>query len=365
MGKKKATGMSKRLGFTDRATIAENKEILRYNERLEREAKGLPPEAEQRGGRPQRGPSARGSAPQRRSAEAPRAARPPRPPALDDAQRVSLEAALAAAVGETGMDEAGAAVITRLAAHDSFDKASNAGWEIAAGGHASERTPSEWDLLRKTWLSIRIALLEAYVLIKPELEPTLARERKQVERLNRPQRPAKRRRTRPPGSGDGEAAAGRPERPARSERRKAPAGPPSPADIARRLGKAPVSAGDAEAALAPDGGAVAPPPEAPDAPDAPDAAVELAAVAADVTPEVVESVTVVEDAAPEPELRAPEHDAPESDASEPDAPELEAAVVSDGADVPADGPAVAEELRAEHGTRTDLDVDTDQLTLDV
>jgi hypothetical protein len=268
------------------------------------------------------------------------------------------------------MDEAGAAVITRLAAHDSFDKASNAGWEIAAGGHASERTPPEWDLLRKTWLSIRIALLEAYVLIKPELEPTLARERKQVERLSRPQRPAKRRRTRPPGAdgADGEAPTGRPERPARSERRKAPAGPPSPADIARRLAKGPAPVG-AETPDVPDAGAGA---VEPVVETVAEPAVEAPAAPADATAEVVESVTVTEPDATEPDATEPdvtEPDVTEPDVTEPDVPEPEApesdVTEPEVSEAPTDGPAVAEELRAEHGTRTDADVDTDQLTLDV
>ena len=37
MAKKKATGMSKRVGFLDRDTVNENREILRYNQKVERE----------------------------------------------------------------------------------------------------------------------------------------------------------------------------------------------------------------------------------------------------------------------------------------------------------------------------------------
>lgn len=239
MGKKKATGMSKRLGFTDRATIAENKDILRYNERLEREAKGLPPEEARRGGggRPAGARRDRGGRP---AAAAPpaRAPRPPRPPALDDEQRATLEAALAAAVGESGFESAGQALIDRLAAHDSFERASGAGWEVAAGGgNAAERTEQEWGLLRKTWLTVRLALLEAYVTIKPELEPALARERKILARLDKPQR-RQGRRGRPDVTAKKKGP--RSDRPRRS-------GPPSPADVARKLAEPADAASAAEA----------------------------------------------------------------------------------------------------------------------
>ena len=225
--------MSKRLGFTDRATIAENKDILRFNERLEREAKGLPADEPRRSVDRRRGPS-EGRRPDRPA----RTPRPPRPSALDEDQRAMLQAALDAAVGETGLEEAGRAVITRLDEHDSFDKACGAGWTIAAGGHATERTPAEWDLLRQVWLSIRLALLEAYVAIKPELEPTLTRERKQVARINRAATPQRRRRgKRPPSGGRVDGRPGPPR-----------SGPPSPADVARRIAKPGNAAGGDEGA---------------------------------------------------------------------------------------------------------------------
>jgi hypothetical protein len=334
VGKKKATGMSKRLGFTDRATIAENKDILRYNERLEREAKGLPAEAERRSG-PRRSSSERGSSEgsrprQDRPARAPR---PVRPPALDDEQKVLLQAALDAAVGETGMEEAGQAVITRLAEHDSFDKASSAGWAIASGGHASERTPAEWDLLRQVWLSIRIALLEAYVTFKPDLEPTLARERKQVARISRTSPQRKRRGKRPATKAPG---AGRPA--------GARGGPPSPADVARHIGKAvePAvvtgTATETVAEVAPD----APGVEAPsvDEPSVDEASVEPSVDEASVEPSV-------------------------------DEPSVDEASVEPSVDEPsvAEQKAAAAELRAEHApdeaVESSDDVNRDQLTLEI
>jgi hypothetical protein len=245
VGKKKATGMSKRLGFTDRATIAENKEILRYNERLEREAKGLPPDEPRRSRRPGRGED--GASRGRQRTSPPRPPRPPRPPALDDEQRAVMQAALDGAVGETGFEEAGGLLIERLAAHDSFDRASTAAWERIGGGHAAERTEAEWELLRKTWLALRLALLEAYVTVKPELEPTLARERKQLARLERPARGGRRRRPERERGVKSPARDGAGTHPARRAA-------PSPGDVARKLaasGHAPAAAETAPAETAP------------------------------------------------------------------------------------------------------------------
>lgn len=239
VGRKKATGMSKRLGFTDRQTINENKDIIRFNERLEREAKGLPPDAPggPRGRRPERpggadrpggagGSGRAGGRPDRgggRSARPPREPRPPRPPALDDEQLTALRTAYTAVLGESGLEAAAETVLTRLAGHESFERATMAGWEQAAGGHAADRTAEQWELLRGAWLSIRMALLEAYVAIQPAAQEQLDRERKQQARLAKPQRPRRR-----PGRGPGEK---RERRPAST----APNGPrpPSPAGLAR------------------------------------------------------------------------------------------------------------------------------------
>ncbi|MGH3745349.1 MAG: hypothetical protein ACRDTP_10860, partial [Mycobacteriales bacterium] len=200
MGKKKATGMSKRLGFTDRATINENKDILRYNERLEREAQGLPPEeprgrGPRGGGRAETGRTQAGSGPGARpdgGRRPTRPARPPRPPALDEEQTAILTVAYQAVVGESGLEPAAEKVIERLGAHDGFERATMAGWEVAAGGHAEERTAQEWDLLRTAWLAVRLALLEAYATFKPEAAEALAREQKQQARLAKPPRPRRR-----------------------------------------------------------------------------------------------------------------------------------------------------------------------------
>jgi len=337
VGKKKATGMSKRLGFTDRATIAENKEILRYNERLEREAKGLPPEPDRRPGRSRRadekGP--------RRDRPA-RPARPPRPPALTEEQTALLQSALDAAVGETGMQDAGQAVIARLAEHDSFDKASAAGWEVAAGGHAAERTPAEWDLLRQVWLQIRLALLEAYVTVKPDLEPTLARERKQVARIGRntaPQQRKRRPRKAPPAGKDGGHGSA-----SSSATAPKPAGPPSPADIARRLARvaAPVIA-----------------PTSPTSPAENDAATD-AAIEVEATPEPdVEADVLAEVISPlSTDVEPTDIDAIDAAETEPQAPSE------------ADLQAAEEDLRTEHAVldASSADVpaaDEDQLTLEI
>jgi ribonuclease E len=359
VGKKKATGMSKRLGFTDRQTIAENKDILRYNERLEREAKGLPPDEpsrgggrggrDGRGGRPERAEGGSRPAGAARPERSPRPPRPVRPPALDDAQRAVLEAALAEAVGETGLEAAGNAVITRIAAHDSFERASAAGWEIAAGGHAAERTEQEWELVRKTWLTLRFALLEAYAGIKPELEATLARERKLLVRIDKPARRGRRDRPEKPA---GEAREGRE---GRRRRPKHPGGMPSPADVARKL----APAADATATATAD---------------------VVASVLAVETGELAE-ITPVETSAPiepaAPQVAEPQV-APASDESVADSSELEAvAADADGAPAepeftadlaPDEGRAVAEELRVEHGAAPlpegEPDPDKDQLHLD-
>jgi hypothetical protein len=231
VGKKKATGMSKRLGFTDRATINENKDILRYNDRLEREAQGLPPEEPRRrapraGGRPDRGPAQDGETRTARPEGArrpPRQARPPRPPGLDEEQTATLGTAYRAVVGESGLELAADKVIERIAAHDSFERATMAGWEVAAGAHAGERTAAEWELLRTAWLAVRMALLEAYATFKPEAAEALAREQKQQARLAKPPRPRRR-----PGKGPDKRRPAKP--PAASGPRT-----PSPADVARHV----------------------------------------------------------------------------------------------------------------------------------
>jgi len=347
VAKKKATGMSKRLGFTDRATIAENKDILRYNDRLEREAKGLPPEAPRAprearrprtggpgrgdhveragaGGRPATGrtgpagqaaagrPSAAGQTGIGRPGAAattrpPRTPRPVRPPALDEEQTASLQAALAAAVGETGLEAAGAKVIARLVAHDSFDRATNAGWEmVAAGGNAAERTEPEWALLRKTWLTIRIALLAAYAQIKPELAAAVERERKQLARIERPRRSTRRHKTDRPA---GEAGEGTRSGAAKSPRSRRKSLAPTPADVAR-------VAGHAEPALP----ALPAPEQAPLAQPGPEP---------EPAPEPAEPTFAAE---------------PEPPAPEPDSPEGEQVLPVDSAD----SAEIAAELRAEH-----------------
>lgn len=243
VGKKKATGMSKRLGFTDRATINENKDILRFNERLEREARGLPPEEPRRGGpagRPSRDRPARerpngertdAERPGRAgSSRPPRAGRPPRPPALDDEQTAALTAAYRAVVGESGLEAAADRVIARLAAHDGFERATLAGWEVAAGGHAEERTAEQWELLRKAWLAIRMALLEAYAAFTPAAAEALARERKQQARLEKPPRPRRRPGRRPAGRHPQGRSPADPEAGAQHGPK-----PPSPADVARHV----------------------------------------------------------------------------------------------------------------------------------
>lgn len=220
MAKKRATGMSKRLGFTDRQTIAENKDILRYNERLEREAKGLPAERAERSGPsgpgrhgPARGARTEGPSRAERPAHTERPARPVRPPALTDEEQATLRDSYAVAVGESGLDAAAERVVTRLAAHDGFERASGAGWELASGGHAEERTAEQWALLRTAWLAVRLALLEAYATIKPEAQPALERERKQQARAarqprGRAQRPHRAKAVAPRAGGDSPATDG-------------------------------------------------------------------------------------------------------------------------------------------------------------
>ncbi|HEX7355517.1 MAG TPA: hypothetical protein VF288_11875, partial [Mycobacteriales bacterium] len=177
-----------------------------------------------------------------------RPARPARPPALDDEQTATLTAAYQAVVGESGLEPAADKVIERIAAHDGFERASMAGWEVAAGGHAEERTAQEWELLRAAWLSVRLALLEAYATFKPDAADALARERKQQARLAKPPRPRRR-----PGRGPDRGRGGTP-RPGSSPR------PPSPADVARHAGAhgagtaEPAGAVPADAALAPTDG---------------------------------------------------------------------------------------------------------------
>ena len=389
VGKKKATGMSKRLGFTDRATIAENKDILRYNERLDREARGLPPEAPRgprdgargpRGGRPARADRDGGARP-------PRAARPPRPPALDDEQVAALQAALAGAVGETGLEQAGTTVIERLAAHHSFDRATAAGWDVAAaGGNAAERTEAEWALLRKAWLGIRLALLEAYAQIKPELAASVERERKQLARLDRPRRDSRTR------------GAGERRKPRRGERpgprRPGAGGPPSPADVAR-VAHHPVADQPAEPGSVPPGEVPAgsvPPGEVP-AGEVPAGAVPAGAgAAADEAPELApiegglvglppaDDLPVEEDPAVRPDLApadlAPADEEPadeepadlgsaELEAGEGETPQGQPVEGQPVEGEPAAGEAVAAELRAEHGGHPapTEPVDTDQMTL--
>src|SRR5688500_2968288 len=86
VSKKKATGMSKRVSFMDRSVVAENREIMKFNEQLEREARreeakraGLPfeedePKAPRMGGgrgRPPSGSGASRSGPSRPRREGP------------------------------------------------------------------------------------------------------------------------------------------------------------------------------------------------------------------------------------------------------------------------------------------------------
>jgi hypothetical protein len=217
--KKKATGMSRRESFLDRAVIAENKAIMSFNQKMEDEARGIvrsPGGSERRtspGGRPGREPAssrANRTSPaavgaDRRPARPP--ARPPRPTVAQETQD-RLRQAVVAAAGESGLDRAGLLVVDQLVEHGRFDRATDAGWTLAAGERAAERAPAEWELLRSVWRAIRLALLEIWAESHPTLVATLERERKEAARAAKPRRRPDVRRPRKAGAGRGQGPAG-------------------------------------------------------------------------------------------------------------------------------------------------------------
>jgi ribonuclease E len=208
VGKKKSTGLSRRTGFLDRDTIAEDRAIQRYNESLEEEARqALRPanapapfrEREERGGRGGRpGPGgSRGRAPREGGGAAGRPPRPPKPPAVPPEVVEALGAAAALAGQAAGMSAEASRLVERLVAGAKFESAAGAGWDLLVQTRGSDRTPKQWDDLRREWDAVRQAIGAVWAQTHPDDAPAAIKIRP----------PKRRRGARTRGRGDGAAAA--------------------------------------------------------------------------------------------------------------------------------------------------------------
>lgn len=180
-GKKKATGMSKRQSFLDRNIIAENKAIMRFNEALADEARGV--ERSQAPGREE------GSRPRPARLTGPaRPARPVRParPALPPEEQEALRTAVSSATDDPGVAAAGAKLVDSLARGDRFERATEAGWRLLAADPAgADRSPRDWDRLRSAWSDVRRAALVEWVKRHPDAAPLQEKEVKAAAHAER------------------------------------------------------------------------------------------------------------------------------------------------------------------------------------
>lgn len=207
-GKKKATGMSKRQSFLDRNVIAENNEILRFNEGLADAARGVR--------EPRTTGTAGGREGARRSSRSTRPARGPRPPAVPPEQETELRTAAAAATDDAEVAAAGGRLVDALVRGDRFERATEAGWgQLSTATPAAERSSEDWDRLRLAFASVRRSVLDEWVKTHPDAAPLQQKEEKASVRASRP--PAGRTRTKRPR---------RPLATAGAEEPSLPAGPP-------------------------------------------------------------------------------------------------------------------------------------------
>ena len=180
-GKKKATGMSKRQSFLDRNIIAENKAIMRFNEALADEARGV--ERSQAPGREEgRRPRAAGLTGHARPARPVRPARPTLPPEEQEA----LRTAVSSATDDPGVAAAGAKLVDSLARGDRFERATEAGWRLlAADPVGGDRSARDWDRLRSAWSDVRRAALAEWVKAHPDAAALQEKEAKATAQAER------------------------------------------------------------------------------------------------------------------------------------------------------------------------------------
>lgn len=179
-GKKKATGMSKRQSFLDRNVIAENNEILRFNEGLADAARGVH--------EPRRTGTAGGREGARRSSRPTRPASGPRPPAVPPEQETELRTTAAAAADDAEVAAAAGRLVDALVRGDRFERATEAGWgQLSTATPAAQRSSEDWDRLRQAFAGVRRAVLDEWVKTHPEAAPLQQKEEKASVRARRTQ----------------------------------------------------------------------------------------------------------------------------------------------------------------------------------
>ncbi len=214
MSKKKATGMSKRVSFMDKSVVNENRDILRFNEQLEREARreeairnGVPfvedePKAPRMGGGRGRPPSGGGAG--RTGPSRPRREGPPPGPRPGE---VELLAAGEAAEGWAEFSAPGKKMVDQLLRGRKPNPAARFAWELVVSAAGED---ADWDDVRRRWSVVHDAILAEWVTTHPEDAPPPPK-KKPTPRAARPPRKPK-----APGeaaTADGEGGAPRPPKP--------------------------------------------------------------------------------------------------------------------------------------------------------
>ena len=188
VSKKKATGMSKRVSFMDRSVVAENREIMKFNEALEREARreeakrnGVPFEEDEprarpasagARGRPASRPSGGPAKPRREPVE-----RGPRP------GEAELIAAGEAAEGWADFQAAGRKMADQLLRGRKPNPAARFAWELVV---AAKPADADWEDVRRRWGTVHDAILAEWVKTHPEDAPPPPKKKPKPRPARRP-----------------------------------------------------------------------------------------------------------------------------------------------------------------------------------